>query len=151
MSTGNFGSDDFLGIIAINDRDYEFDDYDWENWEDDIKDFNDDLQYFKLRIEPGYYEGGQLMLDGNDFWNVWGNTLDVLELKNDKEKLTEYCKEHNARYYDISPKAIFNEYKKIIEWINKGIKEEWLLNLGIAYRFSNGETGYSRSKQMLKA
>lgn len=177
MATSNFGYDNVLGIIALNTIDYEknevecyntyeavsnedkierIDEWQWQvyydDWKEELEILNNNLSYIKLELESGYYEGAMLKLESTGKAYLSTDELQcIIENRNDKEELTKVCRDIDCYYYGVKPSKIFNEYRIVVDWINERIKNEELLNLGIAYRFSNGETGYSRSKELLQA
>lgn len=165
MSTCNFTNDDLLGIIALNSIDYEAeyrasegiedDDvsyiFEWyyKDWDETLQDLNSSLYYMSLQLEPGYYYGATLKIEGNNI-----DTYDlkqILAVRNNKDQLAAVCKDMELdHYYGYKPSKIVSEFKTVVDWINARIKTTELLNLGITAIFSNGEAVYHLKNQLLE-
>lgn len=173
MATSNFMYDEVLGIIVLNVYDYvkrevefhrieegieDYDEsdveYDWyyDDWMWEIKELNKKLNVLEVSLESGYYDGAQLRVEYRNNSILTHNELSgLIAHRNDKKMLTYLCRELDCRYWDISPSKIFKDYSIIVEWVNSNLKCEALLNLGVSARFSNGETWYSKSNELLEA
>lgn len=169
MGTSNFGYDDVLGIIALNtprfkeqimawykDEGIERDDVadiDWdfyyEDWQQDIDELNTRIGDIEIYLESGYYEGSMLRITSTNDYLYPDELCAIINARNDKKKLTSVCRDINAYYYGISPSDIFKSFDIVRDWINERIYTKDLLNLNVAYRFSNGETGYTDSETLI--
>lgn len=136
------------------------DDWYWyyEDWKQEIEELNDKLLTTHIELESGYYESAMLRMKYNNSrclsYSEYFTSQDIAMIinnRNDKNNLTKVCEELDCEYWCVSPSEIIKDYKVIDEWINARLKSGELLNLGIAYRFSNGETGYSINDELLEA
>lgn len=178
MATSNFNYDNVLGTIALNTIDfeaemvcdyneniaeceddkityldynrfsYEWDEY-YEDWEEAVKDLNDKLDVLKIELESGYYEGAQLKLHYANEYITDLELEQLIDARYDLKQLTKVCRDIDAYYWGVSPSKVFKDYDVLKEWINDNLKCGNLLNLNVAYAFSNGETGYQRTNELL--
>ncbi len=134
MSTANFGTPNFnLPLIAIGMGDDEDQNY-WvyEDAEADLKEFNNELGYFTLYLESGYYQGAMYNVE---------QTNDYI----DYEQIDDLDDE-DAEYYfgdtkDNVKKGITQELDKIRKFLADK-KDEGALELIKVAQFSNGEAFY---------
>lgn len=177
MATSNFGCDEVLGVIALNTIDFEKDaieyynteiaeneeekieylsgdsiEWDWyyQDWQEEIKELNNQLNVLEVELESGYYESAMLRLHYHNDTHLTDEELSlIINARYEPKQLTSVCRDIDCYYWSISPSEIFNDYDILKEWINKRLKSKGLLNLNMAYRYSNGETGYSISDALL--
>ena len=176
--TSNFRSQDSFDMWAISDNDLagfdnftedekeavEAGDYDYYNScieiaYDDLNDFVDEelnskLEHFTIALKGGYYEGLQSYV----FPNCNKNT--GREFERDDIEDAIYDLESDFVYYeDMSEEEAHKKAEEIInaevEKINKELlprlKEHGMYQIKVAYRFSNGETGYTKVESLTEA
>lgn len=110
-----------------------------------------DIPYgFKIIIKPGYYEGMQLFVEDNydpiedadisyEDWLLKEKQIDLNEVELSDKEDAQYYEEYK-NYCDLVYEKQKEKVVKIMEDLGK---ENGWLSLAIAYRFSNGETGYN--------
>lgn len=105
-----------------------------------------DIPYgFKITIKPGYYEGIQLFVEEPDdyFQDTFDNWLrDKYNKDYDDLSEEEYTK-YNDEYEEDMNKLFEADKQKVAQIMEDIGKEYGWLQLAVAYRFSNGETGYN--------
>jgi hypothetical protein len=105
-----------------------------------------DIPYgFKITIKPGYYEGIQLFVEEPDdyFQDTFDNWLrDKYNKDYDDLSEEEYTK-YNDEYEEDMNKLFEADKAKVAQIMEDLGKEYGWLQLAVAYRFSNGETGYN--------
>lgn len=134
MSTANFGTPNFnLPLIAIGMGDDEDQNY-WayEDAEADLKLLNNELGYFTVYLESGYYRGAM--------YNV-KQTNDYI----DYDQIDDYDDEDMDYYFGDTKanvkKGITQELDKIKKFLAEK-KDEGALELIKVAQFSNGEAFY---------
>lgn len=134
MSTANFGTPNFnLPLIAIGMGDDEDQNY-WayEDAEADLKLLNNELGYFTVYLESGYYQGAM--------YNV-KQTNDYI----DYDQIDDYDDEDMDYYFGDTKanvkKGITQELDKIKKFLAEK-KDEGALELIKVAQFSNGEAFY---------
>ena len=134
MSTANFGTPNFnLPLIAIGMGDDEDQNY-WayEDAEADLKLLNNELGYFTVYLESGYYQGAM--------YNV-KQTNDYI----DYDQIDDYDDEDMDYYFGDTKanvkKGIAQELDKIKKFLAEK-KDEGALELIKVAQFSNGEAFY---------
>lgn len=134
MATANFGTPNYeLPIIAIGMGDDEDENY-WEyrEAEEDIKEFNNGLNYFEVYLESGYYEGAVFNVrETNDY-------IDYDDIDNYDDYDMEYYFDDTK---DNVKKGIAKELEKIKKYLAEK-KECGALELIKVAQFSNGEAIY---------
>ena len=146
MATSNFGTPKFgLPLVAVGDiRDEDGEVLEDEsNWnyisiEHEVAEFNKETVYLELEVKSGYYEGCWFDIkETNDYW--------------DYEQLDELTDEDADYFFGDTAEQVRKDYaedmKKIRAELKKLVDEWGALELGVAYRFSNGETGYNVVKE----
>lgn len=140
-------------IDSLSDDDWY---YFYEDWKNEIDELNGRMSTLYIELESGYYEGAMLRLHygcskvlSSSSYCTDEELASIINNRYDKKQLTKVCRDIDCYYWSISPSEIFNDYDVLKEWINNNLKCKALLNLGIAYRFDNGETGYSISNELL--
>lgn len=122
-------------------EEYTYEDYDAdlqfeiEDCEAELERLNKDLEFFKVEMKSGYYEGWQ--------WQVeWDNSYDY-ETAMDMDD-----KDETIYWYDYTPselrKAIKAELKVIKNYLMRLVKDYGYLNLYKYAQFDNGEAIYKR-------
>ena len=107
-----------------------------------------DTPYHKIGIESGYYEGLQLTVEekDEDFYNDYDN-----------DHWDEYSKYYDEgldlpkEYTDKREQAWDQEKERVAQIMKDLAKEQGWGEYVVAYRMSNGETGYSRVNASRKA
>lgn len=134
MSTANFGTPNFnLPLIAIGMGDDEDQNY-WayEDAEADLKLLNNELGYFTVYLESGYYQGAM--------YNV-KQTNDYI----DYDQIDDFDDEDMDYYFGDTKanvkKGITQELDKIKKFLAEE-KDEGALELIKVAQFSNGEAFY---------
>lgn len=134
MSTANFGTPNFnLPLIAIGMGDDEDQNY-WayEDAEADLKLLNNELGYFTVYLESGYYQGAM--------YNV-KQTNDYI----DYDQIDDFDDEDMDYYFGDTKanvkKGIAQELDKIKKFLAEK-KDEGALELIKVAQFSNGEAFY---------
>lgn len=134
MSTANFGTPNFnLPLIAIGMGDDEDQNY-WayEDAEADLKLLNNELGYFTVYLESGYYQGAM--------YNV-KQTNDYI----DYDQIDDFDDEDMEYYFGDTKanvkKGIAQELDKIKKFLAEK-KDEGALELIKVAQFSNGEAFY---------
>jgi hypothetical protein len=134
MSTANFGTPNFnLPLIAIGMGDDEDQNY-WayEDAEADLKLLNNELGYFTVYLESGYYQGAM--------YNV-KQTNDYI----DYDQIDDFDDEDMDYYFGDTKanvkKGITQELDKIKKFLAEK-KDEGALELIKVAQFSNGEAFY---------
>ena len=134
MSTANFGAPNFnLPLIAIGMGDDEDQNY-WayEDAEADLKLLNNELEYFTVYLESGYYQGAM--------YNV-KQTNDYI----DYDQIDDFDDEDMDYYFGDTKanvkKGIAQELDKIKKFLAEK-KDEGALELIKVAQFSNGEAFY---------
>lgn len=134
MATANFGTPNFeLPIIAVGmGEDEEQNYWAYEDAEEELKLLNNELGYFTVFLESGYYEGAM--------YNA-KMTNDYI----DYEQIGE-LNDEDAEYYfgdtkDNVKKGVEQELEKIRKFLAEK-KEEGALELIKVAQFSNGEAVY---------
>lgn len=134
MSTANFGTPNFnLPLIAIGMGDDEDQNY-WayEDAEADLKLLNNELGYFTVYLESGYYQGAM--------YNV-RQTNDYI----DYDQIDDFDDEDMDYYFGDTKanvkKGITQELDKIKKFLAEK-KDEGALELIKVAQFSNGEAFY---------
>lgn len=134
MATANFGTPNFdLPLIAIGMSDDEDQNY-WayEDAEADLKLLNNELGYFTLYLESGYYQGAM--------YNV-KQTNDYI----DYDQIDDFDDEDTDYYFGDTKanvkKGIAQELDKIKKFLAEK-KDEGALELIKVAQFSNGEAIY---------
>lgn len=134
MATANFGTPNFeLPIIAVGMSEDEDQNY-WayEDAEEELKLLNNELGYFTVFLESGYYEGAMYNAKmTNDY--IGYEQIDEL---NDED--TEY---YFGDTKDNVKKGVEQELEKIRKFLAEK-KEEGALELIKVAQFSNGEAVY---------
>lgn len=134
MSTPNFGTPNYeLPIIAIGMGDDEDENY-WvfEDAEEDLKLLNNELGYFEVYLESGYYQGAMYNVkETNDY-------IDYDDIDNYDNYDIEY---YFGDTKDNVKKGIKEELEKIKKYLEEK-KEEGALELIKVAQFSNGEAMY---------
>ncbi len=134
MSTANFGTPNYeLPIIAIGMGDDEEQNY-WvfEDAEEDLKLLNNELGYFEVYLESGYYQGAMYNVkETNDY-------IDYDDIDNYDNYDIEYYFDDTK---DNVKKGIAKELEKIRKYLEDK-KEEGALELIKVAQFSNGEAMY---------
>lgn len=102
---------------------------------------------FKIELKPGYYESVQLFVEDNaeptsDYGSFEDFITDVKGLD-----YGEVSDEESDKYYEEYEKYCEDAYQKdkqkVIQVMEELKDEQGWVELGVAYRFSNGETGYT--------
>lgn len=108
-----------------------------------------DIPYHKIGIEDGYYEGLQLTVeeDSGAFFDDYDNEHE--------DEYSEYFESHNyaelpKEYEDARLDAWNKECDRVAQIMRDLGKDQGWGEYTVAYRFSNGETGYSRVKASKK-
>lgn len=134
MSTANFGTPNFnLPLIAIGMGDDEDQNY-WayEDAEAELKLLNNELEYFTVYLESGYYQGAM--------YNV-KQTNDYI----DYDQIDDFDDEDMDYYFGDTKanvkKGIAQELDKIKKFLAEK-KDEGALELIKVAQFSNGEAFY---------
>lgn len=134
MSTANFGTPNFnLPLIAIGMGDDEDQNY-WayEDAEADLKLLNNELGYFTVYLESGYYQGAMYNVE---------QTNDYI----DYDQIDDYDDEDMDYYFGDTKanvkKGIAQELDKIKKFLAEK-KDEGALELIKVAQFSNGEAFY---------
>lgn len=102
---------------------------------------NADIPYgWNITIESGYYEGAQLYVEEPDdfeynFENDW--------LYDNELAYGELTPEQKAELQNATQAQFEKEKAQVIQIMHDAAKACGWLELAVAYRFSNGETGYS--------
>ena len=149
MATANFKTPEYFPLIAAYfyswDDLYQLEDHEIEDsflTEEDlddltmyVDDFNDDLQFFKVSILDGYYEGLQLFVDFKD-----SDDFFKYPVENDDD--------YDVHYYGFDTaeelmNAFYSEQQKVNDFLMEMKNNFRMMELEVAYRFSNGETGYN--------
>lgn len=134
MATANFGTPKYeLPIIAIGMGDDEDQNY-WvfEDAEEDLKLLNNELGYFEVYLESGYYQGAMYNVkETNDY-------IDYDDIDNYDNYDIEY---YFGDTKDNVKKGIAKELEKIKKYLEDK-KEEGALELIKVAQFSNGEAMY---------
>ena len=142
MSTANFRQNSFPL--------YCFDDSDMEYWEandyfcgmkEDIACLNDELRFFEISIESGYYTGVQTWVEHtNDAENAGfynDNSYDDVT-NEDCRYYLDMCRSEAIRKYEAERRKVLRMLKKLAEdW---GFEE-----YDCVARFSNGEAWYQKA------
>lgn len=107
-----------------------------------------DIPYgFKIELKPGYYESVQLFVEDNakptsDYGTFEDFITDVKGLD-----YGDISDEESDKYYEEYKKYCEDAYQKdkqkVIQIMEELKDEQGWVELGVAYRFSNGETGYT--------
>jgi len=122
MSTSNFKAMDYdLPLVVC---DYEPDEWDndyYYDFECEVEDFSDTLEFYEVTIEAGYYRGFQFWVSERN----WRDYCDEEEEKKEEARAAE-------------------ELEKIRDYLLDMAQEEGFMELEISGRFSNGEALYSR-------
>lgn len=134
MSTANFGTPNFnLPLIAIGMGDDEDQNY-WayEDAEAELKLLNNELGYFTVYLESGYYQGAMYNVEqANDY-------IDYDQIDDfDDEDIDYYFGDTKANV----KKGIAQELDKIKKFLAQK-KDEGALELIKVAQFSNGEAFY---------
>lgn len=99
---------------------------------------------FKLTVEPGYYEGAQLVveepLDRPQDFDTW---LQEKYSEYYSDLTAEEVKHHEEEYEKEMTQIEEADKAKVVQVMEDLGKKLGWLELAVAYRFSNGETGYS--------
>lgn len=162
MSCPNFKTQkDFpLFVTSIFDGYYREDEDGKEVWIDwdspmyhdleaDLENFNEDLQFFKLTAEGGYYSGVQLMLEPDDP----DRTLTKDFTPEEWRKYRKEARDYPGSYYTWDFEYSYSEQKKLEQKEIRKIKEFCKTVLAKEYGFeeyacrgvfSNGEAVYEK-------
>ena len=134
MATANFGTPNFeLPIIAIGmgeDEDQNY--WAYEDAEEELKALNNELGYFTIFLESGYYQGAM--------YNA-KQTNDYI----DYEDIDDYSNEDIEYYFGDTKASVKKGIREELEKIKKFLeekKEEGALELIKVAQFSNGEAIY---------
>lgn len=134
MATANFGTPNFdLPLIAIGMSDDEDQNYwEFEDTEADLKLLNNELGYFTVYLESGYYQGAMYNVkQTNDY-------IDYAQIDDfDDEDIDYYFGDTKANV----KKGIAQELEKIKKFLAEK-KDEGALELIKVAQFSNGEAFY---------
>lgn len=134
MATANFRTPNYeLPIIAIGMGDDEEQNY-WvfEDAEKDLKLLNNELEYFEVYLESGYYQGAMYNAkETNDY-------IDYDDIDNYDNYDIEY---YFGDSKDNVKKGIKEELEKIKKYLTER-KEEGALELIKVAQFNNGEAMY---------
>mgnify|MGYP003303484762 CR=1 FL=1 len=150
MSCANFKTQKYFDLYITDEceiydeenKEYYFDDYLYNSTQHKLDKINDKMDFFNIELESGYYSGIQTYIKEKNNYNYYDEPLYILE-----------------NYKEINGKEIFKDYgfnkyilkKKILKEINL-INNKYLKSLEnfdhykVAYRFSNGETCYTKVK-----
>lgn len=134
MATANFGIPNFeLPIIAIGMNDDEDQNYwEFEDTEVELKEFNNELDYFEVYLESGYYEGAMFNIrETNDY-------IDYSDIDDYDDYDMEYYFDDTK---DNVKKGIAKELEKIKKYLAEK-KECGALELIKVAQLSNGEAIY---------
>jgi len=148
MSCANFKTQKYFDLYATDEcelydeeRDeYYFNDFVYEDIQDKLEKINNKMDFFNIELESGYFSGLQTYIKEKNNYCYYDDPLYILE-----------------NYKEINGKEIFKDYgfnkyilkKKILKEINlinnKYLKSlEYFDRYKVAYRFSNGETWYTK-------
>ena len=134
MATANFGTPNYeLPLIAIGMHDDEDQNYwEFEDTEEELKEFNRGLDYFEVYLESGYYQGAMFNIEETNGY-VDYDQIDELD-------------DYDMDYYfgdtkDNVKKGIAKELEKIKKYLAEK-KECGALELIKVAQFSNGEAFY---------
>ena len=141
MATSNFGRPRYnLPLIVCvpdiewgeDEAEYLMDDL-YEEEKQEVEEYNKDLKWFKIIIEPGYYEGFWFNVKfDTDYWSF--EELDELT-----DEDAEYFWGEKASTVKEQVAAEVEKVKKIFEKLG-----EHCTKIGVVGSFSNGETIYKR-------
>lgn len=139
---------------------YESDCYGFEQAEKLIEQFNAELSYYRIRLEPGYYSGVQIILEGQS--NANGDI--PLTAYYTPSEWKDYRAEEKYYYgknyefdmpYSLRVKAEQRERKKIEQYCRTVLKDYYDFDEYVCTaKFSNGEAWYglaSEQKNRIKA
>ena len=117
-----------------------------------IAQFNDTLKFHKLGLEPGYYQGVEIILleepesDDPETLAMILNDADSYRIPfwnyGDSANKKNYQKKARVKYLE--------ELRRIDEWLNTVAFEHGFSEYGVVGRFSNGETWYKEVKGQRK-
>lgn len=158
MATNNFRTQDNFPLFCTRYFDgYEYEnDYEFEQAEELLEQFNAELSYYRIRLESGYYAGVQIILEEqNDVELTEYYTAD--EWKRNRKEYRNYYGyyyEFDMPYF-LRVKAEQRERKKIEQYCRTVLKDYYDFDEYVCTaRFSNGEALYdlaSNQKNRIKA
>jgi len=120
--------------------------YYYHNAEKALRDLNDDLVFYKLGVEYGYYEGVEIVLE-EEPWSE--EPEDLAEIVNEKlgpgYKVDYEANRTKKKHLLRVEKMHDAECEKIERWLETTGKDCGFYPLDTVARFGNGETWYRRS------
>ena len=136
MSTANFKTQKYFDLYAtllddIDDADYLLD------FIDDT--LNPQLKYFKIRLQDGYYDGVQTIVNDID---PYYDLIDFLNYPNDYDGKCLYS--HFGYNKHILTRVLKKEINLINNTLLPQLKDYTFEHLRVVARFSNGETFYEK-------
>jgi len=125
---------DAMFTYEDDDGDAQFDQWMFDDFIEDfqprIDELNSDLEFFQVSLEPGYYAGMQIYIEPKHF-----------DLEED-----DFDNNDTQYYFALNRSTAIRKYRsertKLKRTLKKLAKEHNLKAYAVAYRFSNGETGY---------
>lgn len=135
---------------------YDEEDFNYDNWVDNDAEWyydseyanlkwladevNDKLNYFKITLESGYYDGIQTLIEPQDYWSVLSyKNFEDFELDNEDSNY------YFGDYRSVTLRKIRAEINKInkkyLPYMKNNSSLERIIKIG---QFSNGEAVYQR-------
>ena len=161
MATSNFRTQDIFPLFAttiFDVEDYEdeetgetvngfFDQWYCDYCQEKIDEFNEQLEYYRLDIEGGYYCGVQIVLNEKHPDAALASECSREYWKECRAEEKQYPYTYYWYEFDLPYSkrllAEQREIKKAMKYCRTYLKDEFEFDeYAVAYRFGNGETGY---------
>lgn len=148
MSTANFYTMEKYPLYAIGSQDFYYEDeetgekfYDefladefYQEVNNMIEEYNENLLFHKISIKSGYYDGMQLYVE---------------TIHDELEDIEKYWNNEDCKYqFDMCKSLTIRKFNSEINKVNKILKliaeSNGMIKYGVYARFSNGETWYTK-------
>lgn len=137
---GGYYEDEETGEMCYQD----FDEWHFDYCKEKLDELNRMLKYYEIKLESGYYEGVQVVLEAKE----GAELTEDYTAKNWNDNRKEYRRYYGYYYefdlpYSERKKAEQREIKRIIEFCRTVLKDNFAFDeYVVTGRFSNGETLY---------
>lgn len=137
MATSNFGTPHYNLPLVAEFCDEQDDEWFWEMKNDEVAEFNKELEWFEVVLVAGYYEGGYYDLK----WS--SDYVDFEDIDDMTDEDTDYFFGETKAEFVKQAKAEFEKARQFI--IDR--QESGAIMLERVATFSNGETIYQRAEK----